>query len=176
MSFETPILLIVFNRPEKTSRLLNILSKIKPKNIFVSADGPRENSENDKKSCQNVRDLFRKLSWDCKVTTKFSEINLSCKKNVIQSINWFFENNKQGIILEDDCMPSITFFNFCEKLLEKYDSNEKIMQINGYNGGLEYFNSNNASYFFSKLNTTWGWATWKRAWLKFDNNFDEYKK
>ena len=175
MPFETPILLIIFNRPEKTSKLINVLSKIKPKNIYVSADGPRENSVNDKELCKEVRNQFDKLPWDCKVTKKFSENNLSCKRNVIESINWFFENNKHGIILEDDCIPSITFFSFCEKLLDKYDLNQKIMQINGFNGGLKYFDSNNASYFFSKLNTTWGWATWKRAWLKFDNNFDGYE-
>ena len=174
MSFETPILLIVFNRPDKTLKLINALKDVKPKNVFVSADGPRDGVENDKHLCSEVRKLFDTIPWHCKITTKFNDQNLSCKKNVIESIDWFFEYNDQGVILEDDCIPSKSFFLFCEKLLEKYKNNQNIMQINGFNGGLEYQASNNDSYFFSKINTTWGWATWKRAWLKFDNSFLDY--
>ena len=77
--------------------------------------------------------------------------------------------------MEDDCLPSLNFFDFCEKLLKKYQFEEKIMQINGSNGGLDYQDTNDASYFFSKINTTWGWASWKRAWDKFDENFEDYK-
>ena len=116
-----------------------------------------------------------KINWECQLKTQFNKDNLSLKKNVIQSINWFFNNVEHGIILEDDCLPSLNFFDFCEKLLKKYQFDEKIMQINGSNGGLDYQNTNDASYFFSKINTTWGWASWKRAWDKFDGNFEDYK-
>lgn len=176
MSFNTPILLIVFNRPDKTKELIKILENICPKKLFVSADGPRQYNESDKILCKEVREIFDNLPWECEVIKKFSETNLSCKKNVITSINWFFDINERGIILEDDCIPSKTFFLFCEKLLQKYVSEDKIMQINGFNGGLKYSDLNNASYFFSKLSTTWGWATWKRAWKKFDENFQDFIK
>ena len=175
MQFSVPILLIVFNRPEKTKKILKILEKLQPKYLFISADGPRENNKNDIILCEEVKQIISKINWDCELKTKFSKENLSLKKNVIQSINWFFNNVEQGIVLEDDCLPSLNFFDFCEKLLKKYQYEEKIMQINGFNGGLVYENINDASYFFSKLNTTWGWASWKRAWLKFDNNFDGYE-
>ena len=175
MKFEIPILLIVFNRPDKTKKMLEILKILKPKNLFVSADGPRNNNKNDIVLCEEVRQLVNNINWDCKLKTKFSTENLSLKKNVIQSINWFFNNVDQGIILEDDCLPSLNFFDFCEKLLIKYQHEDKIMQINGCNGGLDYEDTNNASYFFSKINTTWGWASWKRAWKKFDENFEHYK-
>lgn len=176
MTFETPILLIVFNRPDKTLKLINALKEVQPKNIFVSADGPREKVENDKYLCSEVRKIIDTIPWNCNLKTKFNDKNLSCKKNVIESIEWFFEHNEQGIILEDDCIPAKSFFSFCEKLLEKYQDYPNIMQINGFNGGLEYLDSNNASYFFSKFNTTWGWATWRRAWKKFDDGFSDYSE
>jgi hypothetical protein len=175
MKFSVPILLIVFNRPEKTKKILRILEKLQPKYLFVSADGPRKNNKNDIILCEEVKHLVNKINWDCELKTKYSKENLSLKKNVLQSINWFFNNVDQGIILEDDCLPSLNFFDFCEKLLKKYQDEETIMQINGCNGGLVYENINNASYFFSKINTTWGWASWKRAWDKFDENFEDYK-
>tara|TARA_Y100001970_G_scaffold293734_1_gene442726 strand:- start:6842 stop:7771 length:930 start_codon:yes stop_codon:yes gene_type:complete len=175
MNFDVPILLIVFNRPDKTKKILKILEFIKPKYLFVSADGPRKNNKNDAILCEEVKQLVNKISWDCELKKKYSKENLSLKQNVIHSINWFFNNVEQGIILEDDCLPSLNFFDFCEKLLKKYRYDEKIMQINGSNGGLNYDDTNNASYFFSKINTTWGWASWKRAWDKFDENFENYK-
>ena len=176
MEFQTPILLIVFNRPEKTQKLFEIIKKIKPKYFYVSGDGPRQNNNNDIILCNQVRDIFKKIDWNCKFKHQFKNKNLSLKKNVIESINWFFNDVSKGIILEDDCIPSKNFFSFCEILLNKYESNTKIMQINGSNGGLNYENVNQSSYFFSKINSTWGWATWRRAWECFDNNFENYEK
>tara|TARA_B100001057_G_scaffold500955_1_gene619175 strand:- start:15100 stop:16038 length:939 start_codon:yes stop_codon:yes gene_type:complete len=175
MKFDIPILLIVFNRPDKTKKILQILEKLEPKYLFISADGPRKKNKNDVFLCEEVKQIVSKINWECQLKTQFNKDNLSLKKNVIQSINWFFNNVEHGIILEDDCLPSLNFFDFCEKLLKKYQFDEKIMQINGSNGGLDYQNTNDASYFFSKINTTWGWASWKRAWDKFDGNFEDYK-
>ena len=126
MKVKTPILLIVFNRPEKTKMILDSIKRISPKTIYVSADGPRANNLEDVQLCKEVRNIINNISWNCDVKTRFMENNLSCKKNVIQSINWFFENNEKGIILEDDCLPSESFFTFCEQILEKYNFEEKI--------------------------------------------------
>ena len=174
MIFETPILLIVFNRPDKTQKLFDKIKEIKPRKLFVSADGPRLNNESDKLLCKNTRDIFNKIDWDCDYQTRFSEINLSCKKNVIESIDWFFSANEEGIILEDDCIPNVSFFNFCKILLEKHRNNKTIMQINGTNLDIDYSTLIDDTYFFSKLNHTWGWASWKRAWIKFDKKFENY--
>jgi len=174
MGLDTPLLLIAFNRPDKTKDLIKILEIIKPKKLYVSADGPRANSNNDKKLCNEVRELFKNLKWDCDLRLKFSETNLSCKKNVIDSINWLFSFEEEGIILEDDCVPSISFFSFCENLLRKYKNNNKVMQINGTNLDAEYKKLTNNSYFFSKFNHVWGWATWKRSWKLFDTKFENY--
>jgi len=176
MSFQTPILLIVFNRPDKTKLLFNQIKKIKPNKLYISADGPRYANPKDKELCGEVRSIVQKIDWDCDYKLKFSDKNLSCKTNVIDSINWFFSLNEQGIILEDDCIPSKSFFMFCEILLEKYKGNTNVMQINGYNGGFDFAGKVTDSYYFSKLNHTWGWASWKRAWNLFDNKCDEYKK
>ena len=174
MNFETPILLIVFNRPDKTQKLFERIKEIQPRKLFVSADGPRLNNESDKLLCKKTRDIFNKIDWDCDYQTRFSEINLSCKKNVIDSIDWFFSENEEGIILEDDCIPNISFFNFCKILLKKHRNNKKIMQINGTNLDVDYSNLTDDAYFFSKLNHTWGWASWRRAWIKFDKKLDNY--
>jgi len=175
MSFSTPLLLIVFNRPDKTKKLLKILEEIKPKKLYVSADGPRVNSAKDKQLCFEVRELFKHIKWECDINLKFSEINLSCKKNVVESINWFFSEVDMGIILEDDCYPTKSFFTFCKILLEKYKNEEQIMQINGTNLGINYSKTNQHSYFASKLNHVWGWATWRRAWKNFDTNMSDYQ-
>ena len=176
MGLNTPLLIIVFNRPDKTKDLIKTLEKIKPKKLYVSADGPRIDSTKDKKLCNEVRELFKNINWDCDLKLKFSEKNLSCKKNVIDSINWLFSCEDEGIILEDDCVPSISFFGFCETLLEKYRNNNKVMQINGTNLDADYESLTKNSYFFSKFNHVWGWATWKRAWKLFDNKFENYEE
>ena len=120
MSFETPILLIVFNRPDKTKLVFNEIKKIKPKKLFISCDGPRKNELEDQYLCAEVKKIVQDINWDCEPKFSFSKENLSCKINVIESINWFFLNNDRGIILEDDCIPINSFFTFCEDLLEIY--------------------------------------------------------
>ena len=176
MSYNTPILFLVFNRPEKTQIIFDIIKKLKPKKLYISADGPRKNRIKDNLLCDQVRSIVKNIDWNCDHNFRFNDINQGCKVNVIKSIDWFFSNNEKGIILEDDCIPSESFFVFCEKLLERYNNNHKIMQINGFNGGLNFNSLIKDSYYYSKLNHTWGWASWKRAWNKFDKNFLEYDK
>ena len=174
MSFETPILIIAFNRPEKIRLIFNILKILKPKNLFISCDGPRANNYDDKKLCEQVRIITKNVNWKCKTLYKFSKNNKTCKINVIESIDWFFKHNKEGIILEDDCLPSLSFFYFCETLLKKYRNNKKIMQINGH--CMNQKSSDNTSYYFTKFNSTWGWASWGRSWKLFDKDMKGYNK
>jgi hypothetical protein len=176
MAYETPILLIVFNRPKKTQLIFDIIKKIKPKKLFISADGPRIDKVRDTFLCDEVKSIINKVDWDCEHEIKISNTNLGCKTNVVDSIDWFFSNVENGVILEDDCIPSFSFFTFCESLLNKYKNNENIMQINGFNGGINYNSLTKNSYYFSKMNHTWGWASWKRAWDKFDKNFLNYEE
>lgn len=164
----TPLLFMVFNRPEKTARVFEVISKMKPSKLYVACDGPREEIADDKEKVLKTREIVTTINWPCEIKTLFSEYNLGCRKGCEKALNWFFENEEKGIILEDDCLPHKDFFSFCENLLEYYSDNEKVSFISGnnfQNGKLR----GTASYYFSKYLHLWGWATWKRSWKKYYN-------
>jgi hypothetical protein len=169
------ILFLVFNRPLLTQAVFDAIKKSRPSRIFIAADGPRKNNESDAILCKKVRDIVNQVNWECEIKTLFREENLGCRTAITSAIDWFFDHTDAGIILEDDCLPSESFFNFCALTLEKYKSNEKIMQING-SFHLSQFKSFDESYYFSKLNSCWGWATWKRAWEMFDADMIGYEE
>lgn len=165
-SFRVPILFLVFNRPDKTRAAFEIIRAVQPKYLYVAADGPRPDKLGELENCQQVRDIATNINWDCTVKTLFRNENLGCGKAVSDAITWFFENVEEGIILEDDCLPSHSFFSFCEILLAHYRDNDKIVSISGCNFG--YSNETNYSYFFAPVMNMWGWATWKREALQID--------
>ncbi len=165
--FQTPILLMVFNRPEKTRRLLKQLSKIKPYHIYVGADGPRSESEQAK--TDEVRAIIeQELTWPCEVRQLYRERNLGCRGACSSAISWFFEQVERGIILEDDIDPSLAFFRYCEELLDYHEESEQVLHISGY----QAHGSPDASdsYFYSSFPRVWGWATWRRAWKKYNDD------
>ena len=167
MKLKTPILLIIFNRPDTTQQVFNAIRQAQPRQLFVAADGPREDKDGEAEKCQRTREIVKQVDWDCEVRTLFQEKNLGCGLGPVTAINWFFENAEEGIILEDDCLPHPGFFVFCETLLDYYRDNEKIMHISGNN--FQYGRKRgNASYYFSTYTHNWGWATWRRAWKHFD--------
>ncbi|MES2380610.1 MAG: nucleotide-diphospho-sugar transferase [Bacteroidota bacterium] len=165
--FNTPILFLIFNRPDTTKQVFESIKSIKPKRLYIAADGPRPNKINETELCKQTRNIISNIDWDCDVKTLYRETNLGCKIAVSSAIDWFFENEEQGIILEDDCLPNITFYNFCEVLLEKYKHHPEIMHIGGINlqKGIQ---RGSGSFYFSNYNHIWGWATWKRAWINYD--------
>lgn len=172
---KTPVLFLIFNRPEETARVFKEIKKQRPKYLYVAADGPREHKAGEKELCEQTRAIIEQVDWDCEVKTLFREENLGCKQAVSQGITWFFDNVEEGIILEDDCLPSNSFFRFCEVNLEKYRHDTRIMHISGENPLDASFNSE--SYFFSKIPHIWGWASWRRAWSLYDaelQNFDYF--
>lgn len=172
--FDTPILFLVFNRPETTQVVFNQIKKIKPKFLFVAADGPRKNIKNELDNCNKVKKIINQIDWDCELKTLYRNENLGCGIAVSSAINWFFNNVEYGIILEDDCLPNIDFFNFCKTMLETHMLDKKIMQINGYN----QFGNNVLSekYFLTKYPKIWGWATWKDRWDKYSYQMMDWDK
>jgi hypothetical protein len=168
---DKPLLLLVFNRPEATRLLLQSLRQVKPKKLFVVGDGPRDERPQEQLLCAEVRGLFTKLSWECEIKTLFRNENLGCARSVSSGIDWFFSHVDEGIILEDDCIPHSSFFPYCIELLEKYRDTGKVMHI-GSNNFQNGKRRGNASYYFSIYNHLWGWATWKKAWEKFNFNID----
>ncbi len=164
-----PVLFLIFNRPDTTQRVFNEIRKAAPPKLFVSADGPRENKPGEFEKCQATRDIIKHVDWDCEVFTNFRDKNSGCKIAVSSGISWFYENVEEGIILEDDCLPCLSFFRFCEELLEKYRDDERIMQIGGTNL-LNGWQRDDSSYYFSQYGAIWGWASWRRAWKHYDVN------
>jgi hypothetical protein len=132
----------------------------------VAADGARPDKAGEEERCLEVRDIATAVDWNCEVRTLFRDRNLGCREAVTNAIDWFFENVDEGIILEDDCLPNQSFFWFCQELLAKYKYDESIMHIGGTNP-IDKGQSSD-TYYFTKYNRIWGWATWRRAWKYFD--------
>jgi hypothetical protein len=143
------------------------LRKVQPKNIYVAADGPRKGHSGDALNCPAVRQVIAdNIDWPCAITTLFRTENLGCGKAVSSAISWFFEHVEHGIILEDDCFPDPTFFDFCSVLLEKYQNDTLVKHISGNNFQLGRHRGA-GSYYFSHYPHIWGWATWRRAWAGY---------
>lgn len=176
-NFEVPILFIVFNRLGTTRQVFEQIKKVKPKRLFVAADGPRLDRVGEKEKCEEVRKyILENIDWNCKLKTLFREKNLGCGKAVSSAITWYFQNVDEGIVLEDDCLPDLSFFNFCSELLERYRDNKKIMHI----AGVQFAPNKETgpSYYFARLMHCWGWAGWADRWQYYDfdlKNFDERK-
>ena len=175
MKITTPVLFLIFNRPDATKKVFDIIRQVKPSKLFVAADGVREGNINDERLCKQARKITEQVDWECDVKYLYRDKNLGCRVSISSGIDWFFEYVDEGIILEDDCLPSKSFFSFCQELLEKYRDNHQIMHITGsfYLDGLMDFKS---SYYFSKFTNCWGWATWKDSWRHFDRKMPEYSK
>ena len=172
--FATPILFLIFNRPDVTAQVFAEIRKQKPKYLFIAADGARTEKQGELEKCEQTQKLvLEAIDWDCELKTLFRETNLGCGKAVSEAITWFFNNVEQGIILEDDCLPNESFFMYCAELLDKYHGDEKIMSISGSNLLGRPWNKNGYSYFYG-LGGIWGWATWKRAWQLYDYRMNEW--
>jgi hypothetical protein len=164
----TAVLFLIFNRLDTTERVFEVIREVKPPRLYVAADGPRTSPDGEVDKVHAVRDyVMNGIDWGCEVRTLFREQNLGCRTAVSSAIDWFFENEDKGIILEDDCLPSKAFFEFCEKGLNQYQYDEKVFSVGGTN---LLASSPNAKQCFSLHGTIWGWATWRRAWNHYDVN------
>jgi GR25 family glycosyltransferase involved in LPS biosynthesis len=164
---KTPVVFIIFNRPDTTERVFAEIAKAKPPKLLVIADGPRETCPDDSEKCAAVREIIRNVDWDCEVLTNYSNKNMGCKHRISTGLDWVFDNVEEAIILEDDCLPHPDFFRFCEELLNHYRHDNRVMHIGG-NNFLCARKDLESSYYFSIYSHIWGWATWKRAWKYYD--------
>ena len=164
----TSVLLITFNRPEHTRRVLEVIMAAMPKSLYVYQDGAREGNENDMVKCAEVRQVVFDLTKDTDVVlhTNYADKNLGCGAGPMTGISWFFSQVEMGIVMEDDCLPHPDFFGYCEELLEKYKNDEKVCFINAtlYDDRWQC----GASYDFSHYMVTGAWAGWRRTWQGFD--------
>lgn len=168
MKSNTAVLLLGFNRSDSMRRVLEKVQLVKPPRVYLAVDGPRSNKEGEENEVKKVQALAQMIDWECEINTLFRETNLGCANAVSSAITWFFDHEEYGIILEDDCVPHISFFRFCEELLQKYKDDDRIMHISGNNFQRGWKNDPEASYYFSQISFIWGWATWRRAWKHYD--------
>ncbi len=167
-SFQPPVLLMVFNRPEQAKRVFESIRAAAPSRLYIAADGARKNRDGEAEKVESLRSyLTSQVDWPCEVKTLFRSENLGCKMAVSGAISWFFEHEEMGIILEDDCLPSASFYKFCGELLVRYKDDDRVWQISGYNLVDNGYTTRN-SYLFSNFGFCWGWASWRRAWKHFD--------
>nr|WP_256484224.1 nucleotide-diphospho-sugar transferase [Mucilaginibacter flavidus] len=170
---KSAVLFVIFNRPDTTNRVFEQIRAARPARLYVAADAPRPNNATDELLCKQTRAIIDRIDWDCELKTLFNETNRGCRQGVSAAVTWFFDNEEDGIILEDDCLPSNSFFKFCDNLLEKYRDDTRIRHITGCNLQLgkkwgEY------SYYFSNRVHIWGWASRRRVWNDYDLHLSKY--
>jgi hypothetical protein len=170
---KTPLVFVVFNRPDTTKLVFEAIRKVRPTHLFFIADGPRPDREGETERCALVRSILEGVDWPCKVQKNYSDINMGCKRRVSSGLDWVFGEVEEAIILEDDCLPDASFFPFCEELLNRYRHDERVGHISGINFQFGYRRSQE-SYYFSRYAHVWGWATWRRAWQDYDVDIKDW--
>ncbi|MDD4019276.1 MAG: hypothetical protein PHV28_15195, partial [Kiritimatiellae bacterium] len=168
-----PVLLMGFNRPDMCAVVFDVLRKVRPKELFFAVDGPRANHPEDTVACQATRDLAHLVDWPCSLHTLFQSRNKGCRFAPPAAISWFFDFVPYGIVLEDDCVPSLDFFPFAQEMLTRYASEHRIGMVSG-NNHYGFQTDQQTSYHFSRHTLLWGWATWARAWRHYDIDMSRY--
>lgn len=173
MTSPLTVVFMIFNRPDNTRQVFETIRAAAPSKLLVIADGPRANRPAEAENCAAARAIIDEVDWECEVQTNYSDTNLGCRLRICSGLTWAFELVDKAIILEDDCVPSASFFPYCAELLDYYESDERVMMISGDNHLLGRAETAD-SYYFSRYAHLWGWATWRRAWAKYDLNMTHW--
>lgn len=165
---QTPVVFIIFNRPQTTLKVFEAIRQAKPQKLLIIADAPRSHKADDHEKCLAARAIVENVDWECDISYNYSENNLGCAKRIETGLDWVFELVEEAIILEDDCLPEHSFFRFCEELLDRYRDDERVMHVGGHNR-LYCWKPGHQSYHFSYIyGSPHGWATWRRAWSAYN--------
>ena len=171
----TPVLFMTFERPGTTKKVFESIRQAQPKRLYIAQNFPSSDNTEEIKKWKDVRAIIENIDWNCDVRKLYRERYLDVKTSVSSAIDWFFENVEEGIILEDDCLPSQSFFWFCQELLEYYRDDTRIMTISGTNFQFGKMRGE-GSYYFSKYVHAWGWAGWRRSWRHYDVDIKSFEK
>ena len=164
---DTPVAFLIFNRPEVTRRVFREIARARPRRLLVVADGPRPGRPGEAALCEQARTVVDGADWGCEVLKNFADENMGCRRRVSTGLDWVFDACEEAIVLEDDCLPDPSFFPFCEELLARYRSDERVAMVCGTN--FQRGRRRSAySYHFSRHVTVWGWASWRRVWRHYD--------
>lgn len=164
---KSPVLFMIFKRPDTTKRVFERIREARPPKLYIAADGPRKEKEGELEKCSETRAIVENVDWPCDVHHLYRDENLGCGKGVSSAITWFFEHEEQGIIIEDDVLPHIDFFRYCDEMLDLYKDDERIQLISGTNYFYDGYQSD-VSYYMSCFMAIWGWASWRRVWKTYD--------
>lgn len=173
-NYDIPIVLIIFNRPALAEKQLKVLEKIRPEKLYLIADGARKNIADEVENVARTRNVFESISWNCDVTRLYAEQNMGCDRRIVSGLNKVFTEEEMAVILEDDCIPHLSFFTYCRELLNRYKDDPEIMYISGTKWVAGY--KMLYSYGFSYNTGTWGWATWQRAWKEWHWDRQEWEE
>lgn len=171
----TPVLLIAFNRFDTLKQVFDRVREVKPSVLYIAVDGPRKGNENDKKGTQKIRNITKYVDWDCDLHTRFLDKNLGCGYGPSTAISWAFETCEELIVLEDDCLPCLSFFSFCEEMLNKYRHDTRVGMITGWSPMQDSKYFREYTYLFSLTGNSLGWATWKNCWEQFDMEMADFE-
>jgi hypothetical protein len=163
----TPVLIIAYRRADTTLQVIEALRKVRPTHLYIACNAPNPARPSEVALCDEVRGLFDQIDWPCQQTRLFRVEHLPARDSISSAISWFFQNVERGIVLEDDCIPSASFFQFAEELLARYADDKRIGMISGDN--FQFGRQRGpASYYFSRTSHIWGWATWRDRWADYD--------
>lgn len=172
---QSPVALFLYRRPDTSARVLDAVRAVRPERLLVVANAPRPEVEGEEELCERTRALVETVDWDCEIATDFADEHLPQTDRIESGLDWVFGQCEEAIILEDDCVPDLTFFRFCDELLDRYRGDERVMSISGDNFQFELPASED-SYFFSRYPLNWGWATWRRVWDRYDPEMSAWRE
>ena len=171
---DTPVLLIAWRRPQTLRQVINAIRPVAPKHLFVACDGPNPERPGEAEKVAATRESIRsEVDWPCEIERLYSDVNQGCRLGVSRAVTWFFERVEEGIILEDDCVPHPDFFPYCQTLLERYRADTRVWCISGSNFQNGQWRGD-GSYYFSRYNHCWGWASWRRCWQHYDVELSQW--
>lgn len=172
---KSPVLFIIFKRADTTKKVFERIREVRPSRLYIAADGPRPDRPGEAEQCLETRKVVEIIDWQCEVHRLYQDKNLGCGLGVSSAISWFFENEEEGIILEDDILPHLDFFHYCDDMLDKYRDKTQVKCVCGSNAFFENI-SYPYSYYFSHYMMVWGWATWRRTWKEYDRSLKTISK
>ncbi|MBP5351030.1 MAG: hypothetical protein J6Y56_03620 [Fibrobacterales bacterium] len=169
MTTRAPVAFFIFRRPETTERVWARIREAEPKRLYLCADAARPDREGEAERVAAARRIVETVDWECDVHRIYADRNMGCRDRVVSGLNEIFQTEERVIVLEDDCLPDLSFFRYCDELLDQYAGNDRVLAVCGFNPGAETL-SLEESYSFSRNPACWGWATWKRAWRLYDDS------
>lgn len=172
---KTAVAFFVYNRLDTTKIVFERIREIKPPRLYIICDAARPWKEGDKEKVDAVRDfLDHAVDWPCEVRKNYAEENMGCKNRVSSGISWVFEHEEAAIIIEDDVLLDISFFRFCQEMLEHYKDDPKVMMVGAHKKLEDYPTEHD--YIFAADNYIWGWGTWRSTWEKYDVTLKNWPK